>query len=51
MAAKSVEFHEEASEEAVAAFAWYRERSETVAVQFSQELARAIQWIANAPRR
>ena len=51
MARKKVEFHEEASREALAAFEWYFERSESAASQFAEELGRALERIASAPRR
>jgi plasmid stabilization system protein ParE len=51
MTPKKIEFHEAASEEYLAAFLWYFERSEAVASRFSRELSRAIELIANAPKR
>ena len=51
MTRKKLEFHEEASEEYLAAFLWYFDRSETVAKRFAQELSRAIELIADAPHR
>jgi len=51
MAAKQVEFHEEASAEYESAFEWYLERSELVASKFASELNRAIDRIAEAPQR
>lgn len=51
MAAKSVEFHEEASAEYEEAFDWYFTRSEPTASKFANELAQAIGMIAKAPQR
>jgi plasmid stabilization system protein ParE len=51
MARKKVEFHEEAIREALAAFEWYFERSGSAASQFAEELGRALERIASAPRR
>ena len=51
MAAKSVEFLEEASAEYEAAFDWYFTRSEATASNFANELAQAIGMIAEAPQR
>ena len=51
MAAKSVEFLEEASAEYEDAFGWYFARSESSAAKFAQELAQAIDIIAEAPQR
>ncbi len=51
MAAKSVEFLEEASAEYEAAFDWYFARSESSASKFASELAQAIGMIAEAPQR
>ena len=51
MAAKSVEFLEEASAEYEAAFDWYFARSESSASKFASELAQAIAMIAEAPQR
>jgi len=51
MAAKCVEFLEEASAEYEAAFDWYFARSEASASKFSSELAQAIGMIAEAPQR
>jgi plasmid stabilization system protein ParE len=51
MAAKSVEFLEEASAEYEAAFDWYFTRSEASASKFASELAQAIDIIAEAPQR
>jgi plasmid stabilization system protein ParE len=51
MAAKSVEFLQEASAEYEAAFDWYFTRSEPSAWKFSSELAQAIDMIAEAPQR
>ena len=51
MASKEVEFHESATLEYEAAFDWYLERSERVALRFADELSRAIASIAEAPQR
>ena len=49
--AKPVEFHEEASAELEAAFDWYFARNERIAVDFSNEVNRAIGVIAENPHR
>jgi toxin ParE2 len=51
MARKRVEFHKEASLEYEAAFAWYLERSSSIASRFATELDRAVDAIAEAPQR
>ena len=51
MAQKTVEFHEEASRESLAAFEWYLDRSELAAAEFAKELGRAVERIASAPQR
>jgi plasmid stabilization system protein ParE len=51
MASKQVEFHEAASLEFEAAFAWYFERSKRAAFRFALEVERAIATIADAPER
>ena len=51
MAAKSVEFLEEASAEYEEALDWYLTRSEASASKFASELAQAIGMIAEAPQR
>jgi plasmid stabilization system protein ParE len=51
MMPRDVEFHPEAVEEAEAAFIWYRERSESAAKAFLLEIDRALEEIAEAPRR
>ena len=51
MAAKSVEFLEEASAEYEEALDWYLTRSEASASKFASELAQAIDIIAEAPQR
>jgi toxin ParE1/3/4 len=51
MASKQVEFHEAASLEFEAAFAWYFERSERAALRFAREVERAVASIADAPER
>ena len=51
MGSKEVEFHEAASLEYEAAFAWYFERSERAALRFAREVERAVASIAEAPER
>ncbi|MGD0322923.1 MAG: type II toxin-antitoxin system RelE/ParE family toxin [Terriglobia bacterium] len=51
MAAKSVEFLEEASAEYEEALDWYLTRSEASASKFARDLAQAIGMIAEAPQR
>jgi plasmid stabilization system protein ParE len=51
MGSKEVEFHEAASLEFEAAFAWYLERSERAAMRFAREVERAVTSIADAPER
>ena len=51
MAAKSVEFHEEARAEFEEAFDWYLARHEATASNFSTELGQAIDMIAVGPQR
>jgi toxin ParE1/3/4 len=51
MRSKKVEFHEAASLEFDAAFAWYLERSERAALRFAREIERAVTLIAEAPER
>lgn len=51
MGSKEVEFHEAASLELEAAFAWYLERSERAAMRFAREVERAVISIADAPER
>jgi plasmid stabilization system protein ParE len=51
MAPKSVEFHEEAAREFLAAVDWYFSRNEVVASRFTSEIANAVRVIAEAPRR
>ena len=51
MGSKEVEFHEAASLEYEAAFAWYFERSERAASRFAREVERAVASIAEAPER
>ncbi len=51
MESKPVEFHEAASLEFEAAFAWYFERSERAALRFAREVERAVASIADAPER
>lgn len=51
MAPKSVEFHEEAAREYLAAIDWYFSRNEIVASRFVLQVERAIRLIAEAPGR
>ena len=51
MAAKTVEFHEEAERETAAAFNWYLDRSQAAATRFLLELERAIELISSSPAR
>jgi plasmid stabilization system protein ParE len=46
-----VKFHEAASEEFEAAFEWYYLRSEFFASKFAEEIAHAINLIAETPER
>ncbi|MFM9842992.1 MAG: type II toxin-antitoxin system RelE/ParE family toxin [Dongiaceae bacterium] len=48
---RSIGFHPDALEEAVAAAAWYRERSVAAAVAFEVEIAHAMDRIVQAPDR
>ena len=51
MAAKPVEFHEDADAEYDHALGWYLERSPSAASDFADELNRAVEMIADAPHR
>ena len=51
MAAREVDFHEEAAIEFKEAFLWYLERNTAIAVVFADELTRSVQIIAEAPER
>ena len=51
MGSKQLEFHEAASLEFEAAFAWYFARSERAALRFAREVERAVTSIADAPER
>jgi plasmid stabilization system protein ParE len=51
MAAKPVRFHEDADAEYEDAFDWYLARSPHAAGEFAAELSRAVELIAEAPRR
>ena len=51
MAAKSVEFHEEAAREFLAAIDWYFSRSEAVASRFVLQVTSAVRLIAESPQR
>src|SRR5262245_30014541 len=47
----AVELHPEARAEYLAAITWYVERSPDAALRFSSEVDRAVELIAEAPRR
>jgi toxin ParE1/3/4 len=51
MAKIEVIFHPEASEEYVAAYAWYHERGPHLAEAFERETERAVLLIAESPQR
>jgi plasmid stabilization system protein ParE len=51
MPAKSVNLHEEARREFLAAIEWYLERSEAAAAGLAWQVAHALQRIGEAPRR
>ena len=51
MAAREVEFHEEAAAEFKEAFLWYHEHDATVAADFADELIHSVRTIAEAPQR
>jgi plasmid stabilization system protein ParE len=51
MAAKPIEFLDEASAEYESAFEWYLTRSEASAANFADEIAHAVSMIAEAPQR
>lgn len=51
MAAKRVEFHEEAAREFLAAIDWYVLRSQAVASRFVVQVTNAVQLIAESPQR
>jgi len=51
MGVKPVEYHEGAAADVRNAVAWYRERSRAAAVDFVQELQRAVDTIVAAPER
>jgi plasmid stabilization system protein ParE len=46
-----VRFHPAAAEEAQAAFEWYHERSVEAAAAFRDDLAHAVEMVAEAPQR
>jgi plasmid stabilization system protein ParE len=48
---KSVEFHEDAAREFLAAIEWYRYRNELVATRFARKIAQAVEQIATSPSR
>lgn len=48
---RSIGFHPDALEEVVAAAAWYRERSVAASIAFEEEIAHAMDRIAQAPER
>ena len=51
MARKSVEFHEEAAREVLAALDWYLDRNALVASRFAEQVTQAMELIADAPQR
>ena len=51
MGSKRVEFESGAREDVRAAVVWYRERSESAALEFVEELKRAVAIIEDAPSR
>jgi plasmid stabilization system protein ParE len=51
MSAERVEYHQGAASDVIGAVAWYRERSTTAALEFIEELHRAIDTIREAPDR
>jgi toxin ParE1/3/4 len=50
-ATKSVEFHEDAERDYLAAIEWYSSRNEVVSLRFAQQVTRAVLLIAEAPQR
>lgn len=51
MGAKRVEYHQGAAADVKAAVTWYQKRSPTAAVNFIEELSRAVDTICEAPQR
>jgi plasmid stabilization system protein ParE len=51
MSAKRVEYHQGAIADVKSAVAWYRKRSRKAAVDFIEELDRAVDTIRDAPER
>lgn len=51
MGAKRVEYHDEATADVKSAVAWYQKRSPKVALEFIDELSRAVDEIGKSPRR
>jgi toxin ParE1/3/4 len=51
MAVKALEIHPAALEELKSAVVWYLERSEPAALEFVEEVDRAIELIVQSPRR
>jgi len=51
MKAKSVEYHQGASADVKSAVAWYQKRSPKAALDFIEELDRAVDTIRQAPER
>ena len=51
MAAKPVDFHEDADAEYDQTLDWYLERSKRAALDFAEELNRAVEMIRDAPHR
>jgi plasmid stabilization system protein ParE len=51
MAGKPVRFHPEAEQEYLSSLSWYKERSDTAALDFEEELQQALSAIAESPDR
>jgi toxin ParE1/3/4 len=51
MSGKSVEYHQGATADVKSAVAWYRERSPKAALDFIDELDRAVHTICESPER
>ena len=51
MSGADVVFHPDAAEEFAEAFAWYSARSQAVGRRFEDEVERAVELIAESPRR
>ena len=51
MSAKSLELHPEALEELISAVSWYMQRSESAALKFAAEVDKAMELVAESPKR